>query len=162
MVSITSEPESDDVTKKTIISTSEIGATICMHAENGIVIDEIIKEAVRDGKLEPRWHALTRPTRMEAEGVHRAIAIAEVADVPLWIVHLSCSDALEQVKLARHRGVDVQAETCPQYLFLSYDNYEEPGFEGAKYVMSPPLRDKAKQHELCDDSWGPGSFRSTR
>ena len=76
----------------------ENGTRICMHAENGIVIDEIIKEAVADGHTEPKWHGLTRPTRMEAEGVYRSIAIAEVADVPLYIVHLSCSDALEEVK----------------------------------------------------------------
>ncbi|MCA9617967.1 MAG: amidohydrolase family protein, partial [Myxococcales bacterium] len=94
----------------------EIGARICMHAENGIVIDEIIREAVADGKVEPKYHALTRPTRMEAEGVYRAIAIAEVAKVPLYIVHLSCHDALEEVKRGRARGVDVVAETCPQYL----------------------------------------------
>ena len=94
------------------------GTRICMHAENGIVIDEIVREAVEDGKLEPKYHALTRPTRMEAEGVHRAIAIAEVANVPLYIVHLSSSDALEEVKRGRSRGVDVVAETCPQYLLL--------------------------------------------
>ncbi len=95
---------------------------ICMHAENGIVIDEIVKRAVQDGKLAPRWHAHTRPTRMEAEGVHRAIAIAEVAKVPLYIVHLSCSDALEEVKRGRATAAcDVIAETCPQYLFLDDD-----------------------------------------
>ena len=121
---------------------------ICMHAENGIVIDEIIKAAVKDGKVSPRWHAHTRPTRMEAEGVHRAIAIAEVADVPLYIVHLSCYDALEQVKLARMRGVDVQAETCPQYLFHDISIYDREGFEGAKWVMTPALREKWNQDEL--------------
>ncbi len=121
---------------------------ICMHAENGIVIDEIIKQAVEDGKVAPRWHAHTRPTRMEAEGVHRAIAIAEVAEVPLYIVHLSCYDALEQVKLARMRGVDVTAETCPQYLFLDIDTYDKEGFEGAKWVMTPALREQWNQEEL--------------
>ena len=121
---------------------------ICMHAENGIVIDEIIKRAVKDGKVEPKWHALTRPTRMEAEGVHRAIAIAEVAEVPLHIVHLSCSDALTEVKLARMRGVDVQAETCPQYLFLDQSIYDRPNFEGAKWVMTPALREKWNQDVL--------------
>lgn len=126
----------------------ENGTRICMHAENGIVIDEIVKAAVRDGKLEPKYHALTRPTRMEAEGVHRAIAIAEVAKVPLHIVHLSCSDALEQVKLARMRGVDVQAETCPQYLFLDQSYYDKPNFEGAKWVMTPALREKWNQDVL--------------
>ena len=124
------------------------GTRICMHAENGIVIDEIAKEAVADGKIGPEYHALTRPTRMEAEGVHRAISIAEVADVPLYIVHLSCSDALEEVKRARGRGVDVMAETCPQYLFLDQSYYLRPEFEGAKYVMTPPLREKWNQEEL--------------
>jgi len=124
------------------------GTRICMHAENGIVIDEIIKGAVRDGKVSPIHHALTRPTRMEAEGVHRAIAIAEVAGVPLYIVHLSSSDALEQVKLGRARGVDVTAETCPQYLFLDQSYYERPNFEGAKYVMTPALREKWNQEVL--------------
>jgi dihydropyrimidinase len=126
----------------------ENGTRICMHAENGIVIDEIIKAAVRDGKVEPKWHALTRPTRMEAEGVHRAVAIAEVAKVPLYIVHLSCSDALEEVKRGRARGLDVLAETCPQYLFLDQSYYEAEGFEGAKYVMTPALREKWNQDEL--------------
>ena len=126
----------------------ENNTRICMHAENGIVIDEIVKAAVKDGKVEPKWHAKTRPTRMEAEGVHRAIAIAEVADVPLHIVHLSSADALEQVKLARMRDVDVQAETCPQYLFLDDSYYDKPGFEGAKWVMTPALREKWNQEHL--------------
>jgi dihydropyrimidinase len=126
----------------------ENGTRISMHAENGIVIDEIIKGAVEDGKLAPRWHAHTRPTRMEAEGVHRSIAIAEVADVPLYIVHLSCSDALEEVKRGRARGVDVVAETCPQYLFLDQSYYDKEGFEGAKWVMTPALREKWNQDAL--------------
>jgi dihydropyrimidinase len=124
------------------------GTRICMHAENGIVIDEIIREAVEDGKVAPRYHALTRPTRMEAEGVHRAVAIAEVAKVPLYIVHLSCADALEEVKRGRARGVDVMAETCPQYLFLDQSYYEREGFEGAKWVMTPALREKWNQEVL--------------
>ena len=126
----------------------ENGTVVCMHAENGIVIDEIVKEALADGKTEPKYHALTRPTRMEAEGVHRAIAIAEVAHVPVYIVHLSSSDALEQVMLARNRGVHAFAETCPQYLFLDHSYYEQDGFEGAKYVMTPALREKWNQDEL--------------
>jgi dihydropyrimidinase len=126
----------------------EIGATICMHAENGLVIDKLVEQALRRGETEPRYHALTRPPRAEAEATHRAIALAEMADVPVYIVHLSAAEALEQVANARRRGIHAHAETCPQYLFLSYDNYEEPGFDGAKYVMSPPLRDKAKQDML--------------
>ena len=126
----------------------EIGATICMHAENGLVIDALVEQALRRGETEPRYHALTRPPQAEAEATHRAIALAEMADVPVYIVHLSAAEALEEVTAARSRGTQAHAETCPQYLFLSYDNYLEPGFEGAKYVMSPPLRDKAKQDQL--------------
>jgi dihydropyrimidinase len=128
----------------------ENGTRICMHAENGIVIDEIIKRAVADGHTEPRWHAKTRPTRMEAEGVHRAIAIAEVAKVPLYIVHLSSSDALDEVKRARARGIDVMAETCPQYLLLDETIYDRPNFEGAKWVMTPALREKWNQEVLWE------------
>jgi len=126
----------------------EDGTVVCMHAENGIVIDEIVKQALKDKKTEPKWHALTRPTRMEAEGVHRAISIAEVAGVPVYIVHLSSSDALEQVTQARNRGVHAFAETCPQYLFLDHSYYEQEGFEGAKYVMTPALREKWNQDKL--------------
>ena len=91
---------------------------------------------------------MTRPARAEGEATHRAIALAEIADVPVYIVHLSAAEALEMVTEARDRGLPAFAETCPQYLFLSYDNYEEPGFEGSKYVMSPPLRQKSTQDRL--------------
>ncbi len=126
----------------------EDGTVVCMHAENGIVIDEIVKSARAAGKKAPIWHALTRPTRMEAEGVHRAISIAEVAKVPIYIVHLSSSDALVEVMRARDRGVHAFAETCPQYLFLDQSYYEKAAFEGAKYVMTPALREKWNQDEL--------------
>ncbi|HJQ69275.1 MAG TPA: dihydropyrimidinase [Blastocatellia bacterium] len=124
------------------------GGLICMHAENGIVINEIIKHALAEGKTAPRYHALTRPTKAEAEGVHRAIAIAEMADSPVYIVHLSCADALEEVREARDEGLPAYAETCPQYLFLDYSLYEREGFEGAKWVMTPPLREKWNQQKL--------------
>jgi dihydropyrimidinase len=123
------------------------GGLICMHAENGIVINEIIKRALAEGRTAPKYHALTRPTIAEAEGVHRAIAISEMAESPVYIVHLSCADALKQVREARDRGLPAFAETCPQYLFLSIDDYGE-GFEGAKYVMTPPLRERHNQAEL--------------
>jgi dihydropyrimidinase len=139
----------DDATIfRAMSAAGERGGLICMHAENGVVINEIIKRALAQGRTAPKYHALTRPTRAEAEGVHRAIAIAEMAEAPVYIVHLSCADALNQVREARDRGLPAFAETCPQYLFLSYDNYEEPGFEGAKYVMTPPLREKWNQAEL--------------
>ena len=108
------------------------GGLICMHAENGIVINEIIKHALAEGKTAPKYHALTRPTKAEAEGVHRAIAIAEMAEAPVYIVHLSCADALEEVREARDQGLPAYAETCPQYLFLDYSLYEREDFEGAK------------------------------
>ena len=133
---------------KALLRTGKNGGTICMHAENGDVIDVLVQRALAEGKTAPKYHALTRPARAEAEATHRAIALAEIADVPVYIVHLSAAEALEMVTEARDRGLPAYAETCPQYLFLSYDNYEEPGFDGAKYVMSPPLRDKAKQDKL--------------
>ncbi|MCK4577173.1 MAG: dihydropyrimidinase, partial [Candidatus Marinimicrobia bacterium] len=126
----------------------ENGTLICMHAENGIVIDELVKLALAEGKTEPKWHALTRPTLMEAEAVHRVTAIAEQAQAPVYIVHLSSADALRELIRARQRGVRAFAETCTQYLFLDYSCYEQEGFEGAKYVMSPPLREKWNQDEL--------------
>jgi len=124
------------------------GTLVCMHAENGIVIDELTKIALAQGKTEPRWHTYTRPTRLEAEGAHRALAIAEVAQTPIYIVHLSCYEALQELRLAQARGVMAHAETCPQYLLLDLERYDEPGFDGAKYVLTPPLREKWHQDEL--------------
>src|SRR2546423_492531 len=124
----------DDATiYRAMSAAGQRGGLICMHAENGIVINEIIKRALADGKTAPKYHALTRPTRAEAEGVHRAIAIAEMAESPVYIVHLSCADALNQVREARDRGLPAFAEPCQQYQFLSYDNYGED-FNGARYV----------------------------
>jgi dihydropyrimidinase len=133
---------------RALLRTGRNGGTICMHAENGGVIDVLVQKALAEGKTAPKYHALTRPARAEAEATHRAIALAEIAEVPVYIVHLSTGEALEMVTEARDRGLPAYAETCPQYLFLSYDNYEEPGFEGAKYVMSPPLRPKETQDRL--------------
>jgi dihydropyrimidinase len=133
---------------KAMTAAGEAGGLICMHAENGVVIDVLVKRALAEGKTGPKYHALTRPTRAEAEGVHRAIAIAEMANSPVYIVHLSCYDALKEVQAARDLGLPVFAETCPQYLFLDYSYYEQEGFEGAKYVMTPPLRDKSNQEQL--------------
>jgi dihydropyrimidinase len=126
----------------------EDGTIVCMHAENGIVIDELIKIALSEGHIEPKYHALTRPTRLEAEGVHRALAIAEVARAPIYIVHLSSYDALQELRYAQARGVMAHGETCPQYLLLDVNAYDEPGFDGAKYVLTPPLRAKWNQAEL--------------
>jgi len=121
---------------------------ICMHAENGGAIDVIVQKALAEGKRAPKYHALTRPTTAEAEATSRAIALAEMAGSPVYIVHLSCNDALEKVREARDRGLPVFAETCPQYLYLSLENMDAPGFEGAKYVFTPPLREKWHQEKL--------------
>ena len=124
------------------------GGLVCMHAENGNAIDVIVQQALAEGKKAPKYHALTRPTTAEAEATSRAIALAEMAGAPVYIVHLSCNDALEKVREARDRGLPVYAETCPQYLYLSLENMEAPGFEGAKYVFTPPLREKWHQEKL--------------
>src|SRR5215471_3547769 len=133
---------------KALQRTSHNGGMICMHAENGSAIDVIVQQALAEGKKAPKYHALTRPTTAEAEATARAIALAEMAEAPIYIVHLSCNDALEKVREARDRGLPVYAETCPQYLYLSLENMEVPGFEGAKYVFTPPLREKWHQEKL--------------
>ena len=133
---------------KALQRTSQNGGLVCMHAENGSAIDVIVQQALAEGKKAPKYHALTRPTTAEAEATARAIALAEMAGAPIYIVHLSCNDALEKVREARDRGLPVYAETCPQYLYLSIENFDAPGFEGAKYVFTPPLREKWHQEKL--------------
>ena len=133
---------------KALQTTSKNGGLICMHAENGSAIDVIVQQALAEGKKAPKYHALTRPTTAEAEAVGRAVALAEMAGAPIYIVHLSCNEALEKVREARDRGLPVYAETCPQYLYLSLENMDAPGFEGAKYVFTPPLREKWNQEKL--------------
>jgi dihydropyrimidinase len=141
----------DDATIfKALRQTAKNGALICMHAENGSVIDVIVQQALAEGKTAPIYHALTRPTRAEAEAVHRAIAMAEMAGVPVYIVHLSSEDALNQVREARDRGLPAFAETCPQYLLLSLEDVADKGWEGAKYVFTPPLRERRNQPKLWE------------
>ncbi|MBI2956138.1 MAG: dihydropyrimidinase [Acidobacteria bacterium] len=138
----------DGLIFKAMSQAARNGALICMHAENGSAIDVIVRRALAEGKTAPKYHALTRPTTAEAEATARAIALAEMAGAPVYIVHLSCNDALEKVREARDRGLPAYAETCPQYLFLSIENFDVPGFEGAKYVFTPPLREKWHQEKL--------------
>jgi len=130
--------------------TRDLGGLVMLHAEHGGVIEALVTAALRRGETAPRFHALTRPPRAEAEATARAVALAEEAGAPVFIVHLSCAEALEAVRRGRRRGVAVLAETCPQYLCLSDDEYERSGFEGAKFVMSPPLRSAMDQAAL----WG--------
>src|SRR5450759_1352706 len=127
---------------------SDNGALIMMHAENGSAIDVLVQRYLAEGKTAPINHGLTRPASMEGEATHRAIALAELAGVPVYIVHLSSKDALDSVREGRDRSLPVYAETCPQYLYLSLDDLARPGFEGAKFVCSPPLRPASHQGEL--------------
>ena len=138
----------DGLIFKAMLKASETGSLICMHAENGGAIDVIVRRALAEGKTAPKYHALTRPTTAEAEATGRTIALAEMAGAPVYIVHLSCNEALEKVREARDRGLPTYAETCPQYLYLSLENFDVPGFEGAKYVFTPPLREKWHQEKL--------------
>jgi len=141
----------DDATiYKAMQQTKKNGALICMHAENGMAIDIIVNQMVKEKKLEPKYHALSRPAAAEGESTNRAIALAEMAGTPVYIVHLTCNDALTKVSSARNAKLPAFAETCPQYLYLSMDDISKPGFEGAKYVFSPPVREKWHQEKLWE------------
>jgi dihydropyrimidinase len=124
------------------------GGVVMVHAEDGGTIEQLIAEALRRGETAPKFHAVTRPPRAEADATARAVALAESAGAPVFIVHLSCAEALRAVRLARERGVAAFAETCPQYLCLSDAEYERGGFEAAKFVISPPLRPPGHQDAL--------------
>lgn len=116
---------------------ANIGGLIMMHAENGIAIDELVAQALQEGRTDPVQHGLTRPSALEGEATSRAITLAKVTGSPLYIVHLSAAEALAAVAGARNTGQNVFAETCPQYLYLSIEDLAKPDFEGAKYVASP-------------------------
>jgi dihydropyrimidinase len=122
------------------------GSTIMMHAENGIAIDVLIAQALARGETDPIYHGIVRKSILEGEATHRAIKLAELAGCPLYVVHMSALEALAEVTNARDEGLNVFAETCPQYLFLDLDDLGN-GFEGAKFVCSPPLRDRAEGHQ---------------
>jgi dihydropyrimidinase len=130
--------------------TKALGALVCVHAENGTVIDAIVQEALAAGHTAPLYHALTRPTIAEAEAVHRVVALSELAGgAKVYIVHVSCEEAMREVAAAQARGLPVMGETCTQYLVLSIeDDMGKPGFEDAKYVFTPPLREKKNQAPL--------------
>jgi len=124
------------------------GGMIALHAENGTIIELLIKEALAQGHTAPKYHALTRPAIMEGEATHRGIKLAELADAPVYFVHLSAKEALKHVVEARDMGVPVFAETCPHYLFFDDSAYDSEDFDLARYVMSPPLRSKEAQQAL--------------
>ncbi len=142
------------VDDETLFRTMEVaaatGALVMVHAENGDAIDVLVKKALAEGHTEPLWHALTRPPETEGEATNRAIQLARVAGSPLYVVHVSCLESVEPIAAARAKGWDVWGETCTQYLFIDQTFLGRPNFEGAKYVYTPPPRDKANQAVLWD------------
>jgi dihydropyrimidinase len=133
---------------RTMQAFKQHGGLVALHAEHGDVIDVLVQQALAAGHTEPKYHAVTRPPVTEGEAVFRAICMAELAECPVYFVHLSSRQAVEQVQRARDRGLPVFAETCPHYLLLDESLYDQPGFEGAKYVLTPPLRTREHQEAL--------------
>jgi dihydropyrimidinase len=133
----------DETLYRTMEVAAKTGALVMVHAENGDVIDVLVREALEAGHTEPLYHALTRPPEAEGEATNRAIQLAHLAGAPLYVVHVTCRQAVEPIAAARERGWDVWGETCTQYFFNSLDDISKPDFEGAKYVYSPPVRDKS-------------------
>ncbi|MDQ3926894.1 MAG: dihydropyrimidinase [Actinomycetota bacterium] len=138
----------DDDLLEALQLSKEAGVLVLVHAENGDVIQKLIEQALVRGDTAPRFHALTRPPEVEAEATGRAIRLAQVAGAPILVVHVSCAPALEEIHRAHERGQTVYAETCPQYFAFSYQDLAREGFEGAKYVCSPPLRDEPNREPL--------------
>jgi dihydropyrimidinase len=141
--------QADDATLfRTLLLAKEHGALVMVHAENGDVIDYLTTKALEEGKTAPIYHALTRPQELEGEATGRAANLTGLANSQLYVVHVTCADAVEQIAKARSKGINVWGETCPQYLVLDQTYLEKPNFEGAKYVWSPPLREKWNQEVL--------------
>jgi dihydropyrimidinase len=138
----------DETLFRTMQVAADTGALVMVHAENGDAIDVLVKEALAAGDTEPKYHALTRPPETEGEATNRAIQLSRVAGSPLYVVHVSCAEAVEPISIAREKGWNVHGETCTQYFFVDYTFLERPDFEGAKYVYTPPPRDKANQDVL--------------
>lgn len=141
--------QADDGTLfRTMLAAKELGAMVMVHAENGDVIEFLIQKALEAGQTEPIYHALTRPSILEGEATGRAARLAALAGARLYVVHVTCAEAVQQIAEARLQGVDIWGETCPQYLVLDKSSLEKPDFEGAKYVWSPPLREPFHQEVL--------------
>ncbi|WP_088011957.1 dihydropyrimidinase [Gottfriedia acidiceleris] len=141
--------QADDATLyRTLLAAKEYGALVMVHAENGDVVDYLINQALAEGKVEPIYHALTRPPEVEGEATGRAATLTGLANSQLYVVHVTCAEAVEKITEARNNGIDIWGETCPQYLVLDQSMLDKPDFEGAKYVWSPPLREKWNQDVL--------------
>src|SRR3982751_2588492 len=133
----------DETLFRTMEVAAETGALVMVHAENGDLIDVLVRQALEAGNTEPKYHALTRPPEAEGEATNRAIQLARVPAAPLYVVHVTCKQAVDPIALARESGWNVWGETCTQYFFNSLDDIAKPNFEGAKYVYSPPVRDSS-------------------
>jgi dihydropyrimidinase len=140
----------DETLFKTMRVAADTGSMVMVHAENGDAIDILVKEALAAGNTAPKYHALTRPPETEGEATNRAIQLARVARCPLYVVHVSCTDAIEPIAHAREKGWDTWGETCTQYLMIDYSYIDQPDFEGAKYVYTPPPREKHHLEHLWD------------
>ena len=141
--------QADDGTLyRTLLMAKEQGALVMVHAENGDVIDYLIGQALSEGNTDPIYHARTRPSVLEGEATGRAAKLTALADSQLYVVHVTCSEAVQQIAESRNQGLEVWGETCPQYLLLDETYLERPNFEGAKYVWSPPLREAWHQNVL--------------
>ena len=138
----------DETLFKVMQVAADTGALVMVHAENGDAIDVLVKKALAEGKTEPKWHAATRPPITEAEATNRAIQLARVAGAPLYVVHVSCKEAIEPIERARAANWDAWGETCTQYLFIDETALDQPDFEGGKYVYTPPPRPKENQEHL--------------
>ena len=138
----------DETLFRTMEVAAETGALVMVHAENGDAIDVLVKQALAAGNTAPHYHALTRPPELEGEATNRAIQLARIAGSPLYVVHVSCKEAVDPIARAREQGWDVWGETCTQYFFIDYTHLERPDFEGAKYVYTPPPRSKENQEVL--------------
>ena len=138
----------DETLFRTMEVAADTGALVMVHAENGDAIDVLVRQALAAGNTAPHFHALTRPPELEGEATNRAIQLARIAGSPLYVVHVSCREAVEPIARARGQGWDVWGETCTQYFFVDYTFLERPGFEGAKYVYTPPPRALENQEVL--------------
>ena len=138
----------DEELYHTLKMAKELGVITTAHCENEVIVAELQKELIAQGKVGPKWHYHSRPPRVEAEGTHHLMTFAEIHDAHVYVVHLSCDEALQAAAAAKYRGVNVWIETLIQYLLLDKTYAELPDFEGAKYVMSPPLREKSNQNVL--------------
>jgi dihydropyrimidinase len=138
----------DDTTLfRAMMTAAENGMLIMVHAENGDVIADLTAKLLAEGKTEPKYHAVAHPALAESEATARAVALAGIAGAPLYVVHMTCEEAVEQLVLGRDKRLPVMGETCTQYMFVFEDDLARPNYEGAKYVCSPPVR-KPKDAEV--------------